>query len=81
MGLEIVINSTEDMCRLMCDNEVPKISNKFRKRGKKMSNYKITVYASYETEVEANTKEEAEEIAVEEAPFPYVDYCETEEIE
>ena len=28
MGLEIVINSTEDMCRLMCDNEIPKISNR-----------------------------------------------------
>lgn len=44
-----------------------------------MANFKVTVWASYETEIEANTKEEAEEMAVEEAPFPYVDYCETEE--
>lgn len=44
-----------------------------------MANFKVTVWASYETEIEANTKEEAEEMAVEEAPFPYVNYCETEE--
>lgn len=35
---------------------------------------------SYTTQVEANSEEEAEEIAVEEAPFPYSDYCETDEI-
>lgn len=46
-----------------------------------MASYKVTVFASYETEIEAGTKEEAEKIAVDEAPFPYVDYCETEEIE
>ena len=40
----------------------------------------MTVWASYETEVEANSQEEAEEIAVEESPFPYADYCETEEV-
>ena len=46
-----------------------------------MANYKVTVWASYETEIEADTKEEAEEIAIDEAPFPYADYCETEEVE
>lgn len=43
-----------------------------------MALYKVTIYATYEIEIEANTKDEAEEIAVEECPFPYVDYCETE---
>lgn len=46
-----------------------------------MANYRVTVYASYDTEVEANSKEEAEEIAVTEAPFPYADHCEVEETE
>ena len=45
-----------------------------------MKKFNITVWASYETEVEANSQEEAEEIAVEESPFPYADYCETEEV-
>ena len=46
-----------------------------------MARYNVIVYARYETEIEADTKEEAEEIAVNEAPFPYADYCETEVIE
>lgn len=47
----------------------------------KVTRYKVTAFATYETEVEASSIEEAEEIAAEECPFPYVDYCETEEIE
>lgn len=46
-----------------------------------MPRFSITVWASYETEVEADTQDEAEEIAGAEAPFGYYDYCETEEIE
>ena len=46
-----------------------------------MKTYKVTVWASYETEVEAEKQDEAEEKAVDEAPFPYADYCETEEVE
>lgn len=45
-----------------------------------MATYKITVWASYDTEVEADNIDAAEEIAVEEAPFPWVDYCDTEEV-
>ena len=44
-----------------------------------MPRFSITVWASYETEVEADNQAEAEEIAAEEAPFPFVDYCETTE--
>ena len=45
-----------------------------------MPRYRVTVWASYDTEVEADSQEEAEELAVEEAPFPYGDYCDTEEL-
>ena len=45
-----------------------------------MSRYSVTVWASYEVEVEADTQTDAEEIAVEEAPFAACDYCETTEI-
>lgn len=46
-----------------------------------MPRFSITVWASYETEVEADTQDEAEEMAGDEAPFPYYDYCETEQME
>lgn len=44
-----------------------------------MPKYKVTVWASYDAEVEADTQDEAEAIAVEEAPFPWADYCDTDE--
>ncbi len=40
----------------------------------------VTVYASEEIEVEADTSDEAEEKAAEESRFPIVDFCEAEEI-
>lgn len=43
--------------------------------------FKVTVWASYETEIEAETQEEAEGIAIDNSRFPYADYCETEEIQ
>ena len=46
-----------------------------------MPKFEVTVWASYETVVEAETQDEAEEIAGEEAPFPYWDHCETVELE
>lgn len=46
-----------------------------------MARYSVTVWASFETEVEAETQEEAEEKAINESCFPYADYCETEEME
>ena len=46
-----------------------------------MARYSVTVWASFETEVEAGTQEEAEEKAISESRFPYADYCETEEVE
>ena len=46
-----------------------------------MARYRVTVWASYETYVEANSQDEAEELAAEEAPFPWADYCETGEEE
>lgn len=46
-----------------------------------MARYKVEVWASYETEVEAETQEEAEEKAINESRFPYADFCETEELE
>lgn len=46
-----------------------------------MSTYRVTVWASYDTEVEADTQEEAEEKAVDEAPFSHADYCDTVEVE
>lgn len=46
-----------------------------------MAKWNVTVYTSYETEVEADTEEEAWEKAVTESPFPYGDYCEAEIIE
>lgn len=45
--------------------------------------YKVTVWASHEVEIDdenVKSAEEAEEMAVEVSPFPYVDYCETEKI-
>lgn len=44
-----------------------------------MARYRVTVWASYETEVEVNSQDEAEELAAEEAPFSWVDHCYTEE--
>ena len=38
--------------------------------------YTIACYAREEIEVEADSEEEAEQIAVEQCIFPYVDYCE-----
>lgn len=46
-----------------------------------MPKFSITVWASYDTEVEADNQAEAEEIAMEEAPFTYCDYCETTEVD
>ena len=46
-----------------------------------MARWQVTVWASYETEIEAFTQDEAEEKAVDESPFPYADYCETDKIE
>ncbi len=46
-----------------------------------MARYSVTVWASFETEVEAETQEEAEEKAINESCFPYADYCETEKQE
>ena len=43
--------------------------------------FKITVWSSSETEIEAETQEEAEEIAIDNSRFSYADYCETEELE
>ena len=40
--------------------------------------YKVIVYASFETEVDADSQDEAEEKAANESPFPYADYCESE---
>ena len=40
--------------------------------------YKVIVYATFETEVDADSQDEAEEKAVDESPFPYADYCESE---
>ena len=45
-----------------------------------MKTFEVTVWASYTTQVEANSEDEAQEIAVEEAPFPYADYYEIDEI-
>ena len=39
-----------------------------------MARYSVTVWASFETEVEAETQEEAEEKAINESCFPYADY-------
>lgn len=39
--------------------------------------YKVTVYASEEIEVDADSQELAEE-AMGQSSFPYVDYCESE---
>ena len=46
-----------------------------------MARYSVTVWASFETEVEAETEEAAEEKAINESRFPYADYCETEKQE
>ncbi len=45
-----------------------------------MKRWLVTVYASEEIEVEADTSDEAEEKAAEESRFPIVDFCEAEEI-
>ena len=42
--------------------------------------FKVICHATEEIEVEAENLEEAELLAAEECIFPYVDYCETEEI-
>lgn len=44
-----------------------------------MKQYKVTCYASEEIFVEAENEEEAEEMAVDQCRFPYVDYCEIDE--
>lgn len=46
-----------------------------------MKRWSVLVYASEEIEVEAETKEVAEEMAAEESKFDVVDYCEVTEIE
>lgn len=46
MGLTIVVNSTEDMCHLMCDNEIPKrrVSMSKRSYTKRLSQKAILEY-------------------------------------
>lgn len=39
----------------------------------------VTCWASQEIIVEAESKEDAEEIAVNECTFPYIDYCTVDE--
>lgn len=46
-----------------------------------MKKWNVIVVASEEIEVEANTREEAEELAAEMSQFSAVDYCRCEEIE
>lgn len=41
--------------------------------------YTVTCWASQEIIVEAESKEEAEEIASNECAFPHVDYCTVDE--
>ncbi len=41
-----------------------------------MKEYKVTCWASEEIVIEAESIEEAEEIAVEKCSFSYVDFCE-----
>lgn len=45
-----------------------------------MKTYKVTVWCCEEIEVEAETEEEAEELAIYKSRLPYAEYCETEEI-
>jgi len=45
-----------------------------------MKRWSVKVFASEEIEVEAETKEDAEELAVEQSDFRTVDYWETEEL-
>lgn len=45
-----------------------------------MKEYIVKCYASEEIIVEAENREEAERIAVDECNFPYVDYCEVDEV-
>lgn len=44
-----------------------------------MKEYKVICWASEEIVVDAESKEEAEMVAVEKCGFPYVDYCEVDE--
>lgn len=46
-----------------------------------MKRWSVTVWASETFEIEAETKDAAEEQAVEDCQFPWADYCETTEIE
>ena len=36
MGLTITVNTLEEMCALMCDNEIPRTSKRYRRRGRKL---------------------------------------------
>ena len=45
-----------------------------------MKEYKVTCWTSEEIIVEAENEIEAEELAVERCQFPYVDYCEVDDI-
>ncbi len=44
-----------------------------------MKEYTVTCWASQEIIVEAESKEDAEEIAINECTFPYIDYCTVDE--
>lgn len=44
-----------------------------------MKEYKVTCWASEEIIVEAENKQEAEKLAIEQCRFPYVDYWEIED--
>ena len=46
-----------------------------------MKSWVVTVWASEKIEVEAETKDEAEALAVEQSQFPWADYCDAEEAE
>jgi len=45
-----------------------------------MPRYSVTVWASYETEVEADSQDEAEELATAEVPFPWTEHCDIDEL-
>lgn len=48
-------------------------------KGERVKEYTVTCWASQEIIVEAESKEDAEEIAVNECTFPYIDYCTVDE--
>ena len=45
-----------------------------------MREYRVTCWASEEIIVEAKNEAEAEQFATEQCQFPYIDYCEVDDI-